>query len=315
MNNDYPSDFSLGGNYASAEFGDAEDTRPTAAYMEAFGGHDSVNGIISQALSRHVSESIPASSSPLLTSFGTNTNNWRKKLRDTMIKQNEAVMEFLMKPLTDHPTLGPVETALRRYSVRHDVDFNGIKTLAELFSQSSVGDAIQQDIKTCISLKGPSTIEELRAQVSGLIELYKETGEKVLECENQLKMRIDKIDKLHKRVAVVMELQKNDATSALVSAIDEYVKVSFRDLGIETYYKDLICLYQKHISLREAIQLFKTGSCLPSEPTCPICLNDPIAYAMIPCGHTFCTSCSRRMSMECGICRGKIRDRLKLFMT
>jgi hypothetical protein len=80
MNNDmYPGDFSLNGNFASAEFGDAEDTRPTAAYMEAFGGHDSVNGIVSQALSRHVSESIPASSSPLLTSFATNMNNWRKK--------------------------------------------------------------------------------------------------------------------------------------------------------------------------------------------------------------------------------------------
>jgi len=316
MNNDmYPGDFSLNGNFASAEFADAEDTRPTAAYMEAFGGHESVNGIVSQALARHVSESTPASSSPLLTSYATNANNWRKKLRETMIKQNETVLEFLMKPSTEHPTIGPVEMALRRFSVRHDVDVNSIKTLGELFSNSTAGDAIQQEIKEVVSHKGPSTIDELRGQVSSLIELYKETGEKVLECENQLKMRLDKVDKLHKRVAVIIELQKNEATGALISAVEEYIKVSFRDLGIESYYKDMIRLYQKHMALREAIQLFKTGTSLPSEPTCPICLADPIANAIIPCGHTFCTNCARRMAMECGICRGKIRDRLKLFMT
>jgi hypothetical protein len=316
MNNDmYPGDFSLNGNFASAEFGDAEDTRPTAAYMEAFGGHDSVNGIVSQALSRHVSESIPASSSPLLTSFATNMNNWRKKLRETMIKQNETVLEFLMKPSTEHPTIGPVEMALRRYSARHDIDVNSVKTLAELFTCSTGGDTIQQEIKDCIAQKGPSTSDELRAQVTGLIELYKETGEKVLECENQLKMRLDKIDKLHKRVAVIIELQKNEAMGPLITAVEDYIKVTFRDLGIETYYKDMIRLYQKHIALREAIQLFKTGTTLPSEPTCPICLADPIATAIVPCGHTFCSTCARRMAMECGVCRGKIRDRLKLFIT
>jgi hypothetical protein len=316
MNNDYPpGNFSLDSQYAPAQFADAEDTRPTSAYMEAFGGHEAVNGIISQALSRHVSESIPASSSPLLTSLTTNTNNWRKKLRETMIKQNETVLDFLMKPSTEHPTIGPVEMALRRYSVRHDVDPNSIKTLGELFTTSDPSNTIQEEIKECILQKGSSSIDELRAQVNSLIELYKETGEKVLDCENQLKMRLDKIDKLHKRVAVIMELQKNEATGPLISALDDYIKVSFRDSGIETYYKDMIVLYQKHFALREAIQLFKTGTSLPSEPTCPICLADPISTAIIPCGHTFCTNCSRRMSMECGICRGKIRDRLKLFMT
>ena len=316
MNNEYPpGNFSLDSQYASAQFGDAEDTRPTAAFMESFGGHEAINGIVSQALARHVSESTPATSSPLLTSMTTNTNNWRKKLRETMIKQNESVLEFLMKPSTEHPTIGPVEMALRRYAVRHDVDTNSLKTLGELFSTTAPIDAVQEEIRTCISQKGLSSMEELRAQVNSLIELYKETGEKVLECENQLKLRLDKLDKLHKRVAVIMELQKNEATGPLITALEQYIKISFRDSGIETYYKDMICLYQKHIALREAIQLFKTGTSLPSEPTCPICLADPISTVIVPCGHTFCVSCARRMAMECGICCGKIRDRLKLFMT
>jgi hypothetical protein len=242
-------------------------------------------------------------------------NNWRKKLRDIMIKQNETVMDFLMKPSSEHPTIGPVEMALRRFSVRHDVDVNAVKTLSEILSDSGQGDTIQSDIHECLSKKGKSSMEEIRAQVTSLIELYKETGEMVMECENQLKMRLDKVDKIQKRVSVIIELQRNEATEALITAMEDYVRVSFKDLGIETYYKDMIRLYQKHIALREAIQLFKTGTSLPSEPTCPICLAEPIASAIVPCGHTFCLNCSRRMAIECGICRGKIKDRLKLFMT
>jgi len=305
------SDFSLnGGGYTPASAGWEE-----PPCLEALGGNNSVSGIVTQSLHRHMSESTPATSSPLLSSYSTNMNNWRKKLRDIMIKQNETVMDFLMKPSTEHPTIGPVEMALRRFSVRHDVDVNAVKTLSEILSDSGQGDTIQSDIQECLSKKGKSSMEEIRAQVSGLIELYKETGEMVMECENQLKMRLDKVDKIQKRVSVIIELQRNEATEALITAMEEYVRVSFKDLGIETYYKDMIRLYQKHIALREAIQLFKTGTSLPSEPTCPICLAEPIASAIVPCGHTFCLNCTRRMAIECGICRGKIKDRLKLFMT
>jgi len=232
-----------------------------------------------------------------------------------MIRQNESVLGFLLKPSSEHPVIGPVEQVLRRYAVRQDIDYSGIKTMKQLLTDISGSPTIQQEISACISAKGPSNLLELRTQVMGLIDLYKETGERLLECENQLKMRLEKIDKIQKRVAIVIELQKNDATMELVKAMENYLKVSFRDIGIESHYMNLIYLYQKHIALREAIQLFKTGSQVLTEPTCPICLGDSVATAIVPCGHTFCANCARRMSMECGVCRGKIRERLKLYFS
>lgn len=314
-----PVDLNLSGGgyqaYAPANFGDANDTRPSSAFIEALGGPDSMNSIVSQSLSRHLSEVAPPTSSPQLGSYSTNINNWRKKLRETMIHQNESILEFLFKPITEHPTLGPVEMALRRYSVRQDIDVNSLKTVGELCSDLPNSEDIQKEISERLLQKGSSSMQELKAQVSGLIELYKETGEKVLECENQLKMRLDKMDKLHKRVAVIIELQKNESTERLITAMDEYIKTAFNDMGIDKFYKQLIYLYQKHMALRDSIQLFKTGTNLPNEPTCPICLADSISYASVPCGHTFCGTCIRRMSSECGICRTKLRDRLKIYMT
>jgi hypothetical protein len=316
------SDFSLlGGHptngstvFASANFTDAEESRPTAAHLESLGGNDAVNGIVTQTITRHLAEVIP-STSPSFTSYTAQVNNWRKHLRDMMIHQNETLLGFLLKPTTVHPVVGPAEQVLRRYAVRQDVDFTGVRTMKELCSDLSGAATIQLEIAACISAKGSSSLPELRAQVTGLIDLYKETGERLLECETQLKMRLEKIDKIQKRVSIVIELQKNEGTLELVKAMENYLKVSFRDLGIESHYLTLIYLYQKHIALREAIQVFKAGSQLITEPMCPICLHDAVGTAIVPCGHTFCSGCARRMSLECGVCRGKIRERLKLFFS
>jgi hypothetical protein len=231
-----------------------------------------------------------------------------------LIRQNETVLHFLFKPVAEHSVIGPVEQALRRYAIRQDVDPNSLKTFKQVLNDVS-GSQIQTEIEDCLEKKGPSNLANLRAQVNALIELYKETGEKLLECENQLKMRLEKMDKIQRRVSTVIELQTNEATPQLVESLENYLKISFRDMTVEQNYKNLLYLYQKHIALREAIQVFKTGSQVNTEPMCPICLGDSVNMAIVPCGHTFCITCARRMVHECGVCRGKIRDRMKLFFT
>ena len=303
-------------NYASAHFEDAEDTRPNGANMEALGGNqDALTGIVQQTLSRHIRESVPPNTSPSLTSYSAHTNNWRKRLRETMIRQNETVLGFLYRPFTDHPVIGPVEQALRRYALRQDIEPGAALSLKNLFTDLSGASQITAELEASIVAKGTSTLPQIRNQVNVLIESYKETGDKLLDCENQLKMRLDKMDKVQRRVSTIIELQTNEATPELVAATEKYLIISFRDMTIEPIYKELLYLYQKHIALREAIQLFKTGSQLASEPLCPICVTDAVGTAISPCGHTFCTTCARRMANECGVCRGRIKDRLKLYFS
>jgi hypothetical protein len=303
------------GMYASANFPDADDTRPLGAHMEALGGNqDAIQGIVQQTIGRHITESLPPRTSPQMNSV---SSNWRKRLREMMIHQNETVLGFLYKPLTEHPTLGPVEQALRRYALRQDIDTGAVKTFKGLLDDMSGNHftQIQAEIEDAVSKKGTSNLLQVRGQVGALIDLYKETGEKLLECENHLKMRLDKMDKIQRRVSIVIEMQTNEATADLVQALEAYLKVSFRDMGIEANYKALIYLYQKHIALREAMQVFKTGSQVASEPLCPICITETVGMAINPCGHTFCQTCAKRMVNECGVCRGRIRDRLKLFFS
>jgi len=283
--------------FSTADFQDAE---------QLGGAIEPVQGMVETILGRHLRESGTVERRQY-------TANWRKHLREMMIQQNEKVLSFLTRPVTEHSLLGPVEKILRRYAIRQDVEVSAIKTCGQLFSDIS-GDSIQDSITQALAEKGTSSLTQIKEQMNVLIEMYKETGKDVMNYENQLKLSLEKIDKLQRRVSTVMELQENEATPELVASLEKYLVTSFRETDIEIIYKNLINSHKRHILLRDAIQTFKITE-VAHEPMCPICLEDSVGTAISPCGHTFCSSCAKKMVNDCGMCRGRIRDRLKLYFT
>lgn len=310
-----------GGGYAQANFADASDSRPPAAGMELLGGsQNAIHGIVSQSFSRHLTE-LPAASqgasvqgSPALTGQTGNIQGWRNRIRDLMVHQNECLLHFLYKPSRDHPVIGPVEKALERFSIRHDVEPGALRPLSQLLQDPSGAILIQNEIESLIGAKGTSSLPQMRDQVKQLFQTYKETAEKLLECENQLKLRVTRMDEIQRRVTVVMEFKTNAVSGELTAALEKYLQEEFKNLSIESFYKSLLHLYQKQMALRDAIQFFKIGSA-SDVPLCPICLTDSVSCAIVPCGHTTCASCARRLLAECSICRGKIRERMKIYFT
>ena len=45
---------------------------------------------------------------------------------------------------------------------------------------------------------------------------------------------------------------------------------------------------------------------------CTICYNTTISHCCVPCGHTYCSDCINKTN-NCYICRGIIRNKIKLF--
>jgi hypothetical protein len=293
--------------YSPADFPDADESRPSGSYSMNSG--DAIQGVVSLTLTRYLNETTVPTVSPQVSS-----SNWRKRLREMMVKQNESFLSFLMKPSKEHPIIGPVQAALNRYSMKNDIDIASIKTVKMLCADVSGVADINKEIEECLEKTGKSSLTQMRSQVNSLIEMYKETGERLMDCEQQLRLRLEKMEKIQKRVGTLIELQTNDAIGDLVTAMENYMKISFRDMTIENIYRNLLYLYQKQMLLRDAMQLFKATTDT-YEPTCSICLTDPISFAIVPCGHTFCKACSMKMSVDCGICRGKIRERLKLYIS
>jgi len=270
-----------------------------------------VEGVCQSILTRHMKESAIHTNPPVV---------WRKRLREMMTQQTEKLLLFLARPAAEHSIIGPVEAILRKYAIRQEVDVSAIKSCSQVIfdisgSTGSSGmplTSVADEVADALATKGISSLTQIKEQVNVLAEMYVKTGQQLLEEENRLKICLEKMDKVQKRVTNIMDLQDNEATPELIASLEKYLMVTFRESDIEETYKRVIRLYQRHLYLRDAIQVFKATK-ESHEPLCAICLEEPIGTAISPCGHTFCSGCAKKMVNECGMCRGRIRDRLKLY--
>jgi len=47
---------------------------------------------------------------------------------------------------------------------------------------------------------------------------------------------------------------------------------------------------------------------------CNVCITNKINTCINPCGHTFCSYCVERMGKKCGMCRGDIQNKIKMYI-
>jgi hypothetical protein len=297
--------------FSPADFLDAEETRPTELLLDPTGNGISTpyTTVVNNTLYRHLGEvreqNIPPSNIP---------PSWRKKLREFMTTKNEDLLSFMSKRLPESSPLHRVENFMKKYGRAEGIitNNNGNK---DKFIDISGADRVLylDDLETQLQEHGKSKYVEVIQQVKFMIDSYRETGEKIIQFENTLKSKLDLLDKAVTKLAAITNLGQNAAFPALIQSVQEYVNIIFEENQIEATYKELVQAYKKLFFLREALQFLWSLEGAQREPLCAICFNEPIQFALVPCGHTFCATCCKRQITACYICRVSVRERIKLF--
>ena len=101
----------------------------------------------------------------------------------------------------------------------------------------------------------------------------------------------------------------------MIESTQAYLKHAFEKHGIEQDYLNLIEALKKISVLTEMISAIRQIVNAASEPLCSICVEHIVCSVSIPCGHTFCESCSNRQTMTCYICRLPVRERVKIYFS
>jgi hypothetical protein len=299
------------GQYAPADFGDAQEEQPAAAAFD-IGGHGSstpysnaVNAIAAKHMEEARTKTINAINLP---------SGWKKRFRDFISTKNGDLLDFLKGNVSAHPVLGPAEILLRRFgnpqatpthpSVREFIlDISGADHL----------DTINRDID--LSRGAETGLRAHAIATQYLYEQYRGAGDDILKAQASLKAKLEKLDRIQGRITNIFDIDPNVAYPPLMEAAEDYLKRIFQENQIEEEYKTLIKSYKTFVSLRDSIHLLRAPSAIENEPLCTICLTDSVSYAFSPCGHTFCQTCVRRQAGQCPICRATIRDRLKLYFS
>lgn len=288
--------------FAPANFSDAE--VPGAAVFDILGNgsptpySDGVNAI----LQSHISEIKGKYGSSVTTPAG-----WKKRLREFLSTKNDELLGFLRAPMSSHPTLGKGDQILRRYGT--------IRYTPDLLLKNVVLDASGinpiDDINThLLSLRTSNAVEDYNNTVKYIFDKYKEYGELALKCETSLKEKLDILDKVQGKLSSIVDLDPLEVYCPLMEATEAYVGKMYEKHSIESIYNEFIAAYRKFLALREIVVNTRM---LESEPICMICLNESVTYALTPCGHTYCSTCIKKQYSACFLCRGTIRDRVKIY--
>lgn len=297
----------LGTNYGPADFGDAEDERPSAALFD-FGITNSstiFTTAVNNMTNRHVHEIRERLPGP---PQGAQTS--RRRLRDFILNRMNDILEFASKPLAKHPTLGPAEILIRKFSRGNfQVTHHSLKDIALDGSGVDILEIMNAQLA-----RYPMTLQGFQEATSFLLESFRESGEEIVRQDALLQSRLDTFDKVQARVSALAELQVNEELNQLIEATHIYLEKIFRRNEIEECYTAMIAAYRKFLLLRDILVSRRIVETTISEPLCSICFSDTIQYVLNPCGHSFCTGCVKRQISQCYICRQNVKDRVKIYI-
>jgi hypothetical protein len=296
------------GLFSPADFADADELRPTAAVFD-LGGNGSatpytaaVNGL----LIKHVDELKQKAAASVSIPTG-----WKKRLRDFLSAKNTQLLDFLSLSIPSHPTLGKGEMILRKFG---NVNLHANHpTVRDLVLDSSGVDVTGEIAAGLVALRTADGMKDYIAGVRYIQDQYREAGEEALRQEQAFRAKIETLDKLQGRLSMLFDLDPTEKYQPLMEVTEEYLETVFKKNQIEEGYRAFITAYRKFLALREVVLMTRAITAQECEPLCTICLQESIGVAMVPCGHTFCMVCARKQVGACFVCRGVVRDKVKLF--
>jgi hypothetical protein len=161
--------------------------------------------------------------------------------------------------------------------------------------------------------RGEGGIRDYANATRLIYEEYQTAGDAVLKAQSALKAKVDRLDRIQGKISHLFEIETNEKWPPLMEATEAYLQKIFSESQLEEDYKALIAAYRRFAALRDVMQMSRALVSHENEPICTICLQDQVNYAIVPCGHTYCQTCIRRQGNACPVCRGPIKDRIKLY--
>lgn len=283
--------------YASPDFPDVEplDVKPNS----------SVTTAVSNVILFHVTDAADKQSQH---------RTWKRKVREILQNHQEKILNFFVKPLTESHPLKTAHTLLTKYGKIASYDTS--RTIPQFFRefilespQNGVTQLNQYLTDLSNSKSSDSPVQKWTNMTRHMLDYLRDTGDELIRLDQRLQIECQRIDSVVEKVSQLISLP-NPELEGFSEMMDKYIEKQFEANQLETLYWDYIFTLQKYSILREILIPQRLAN--QSEPLCCICMTEPVVIALGPCGHTFCTNCSKR-TIVCHICRQPVTTRLRVY--
>lgn len=297
-------------SYASAGFEDASDMQPLSVYFDVggHGSHKPYSDASTGLLDKHTEEI----RGKVAAALGTPPAEWKRRIRDFIAYQNTEILNFLNLRVEDHTTLGPGEALLRRFG---NPQVTPSHPSVRDFVLDTSGEDVIADISEAIEhFRGQGGLKDYIAATQLIYSEYRLAGEELLRQQAALDQKLDRLNKIQSKIATLFEVEENEEQGQLIEAAEKYLKRVYENNHIAEEYRGLIAAYRRFTLLRSVISMTSDLKDKSDDHLCSICMQDPVTFVATPCGHCYCGPCLRKQGRTCCICRGDIKDRVKLFL-
>ena len=242
----------------------------------------------------------------------------KRKLKELVYRHNNEFFSFMARPDRSPNIIGIAESIFRKYN--HDVPIlrgNQANMIQDLNVDISLNDTIADFDKKLSEWKQEDRgLHLFMKQFDWILQQYKNIGDQVFHLETNLYKKIQQLDTLHSRIPTIMSLSDNEVLPELVGTFIKYAESVYSSSQIEEDYKKLLEAYKKWNICRQIVAYHTIcKQDRQQDPPCSICMVEPISFAIVPCGHMFCSNCCKKHNTTCHICRGVVREKVKLFFS
>ncbi len=260
----------------------------------------------------------------------TNNHSARNRLRDFLAQYNETLVANFVDRGRLSSSLSLAEHVFRKYGKGAQVQ----GPLKELNLDCAIKDMMAEVDREILwvapspsfgsqtapgetaAVPAPSETEKLIWRLRRIMELYRNTAISLMKAEETLKTRCESLEKLSSHLLLVASLPESESYADLLQVNQRYLEDIFQKTKVKEAYDDMIKLYKKWIICREVITASVPSTAVNGAPLCSICLNEGVTHAMVPCGHTFCQTCTAsRQPVSCYVCRKVITSMVRLYFT
>ena len=249
---------------------------------------------------------------------------WRKKVRDIIQSHQESIIEFLMQtPLPENHTVKLAHQILTKYGKVLTPGTNASGFDTSKASLIYLKDYIVENKATGIEELNTyiKSLEEFKASesplqrwtyiVKSLIDYMKTTGDELINLDQSLHRKCRTLDTAAEKLIQVSTLDSLEV-DGFHEMVQTYILKLFEKYPIEKMYWEYMSTVQKYSAIRDILTSQRVMN--SAEPLCCICMTEIVIMAFIPCGHTFCTNCSKKTA-SCHVCRQHIQNRVKLYFS
>jgi len=169
---------------------------------------------------------------------------------------------------------------------------------------------IESHVKDSIGISS----EHFQSTIHALHTSYYATVKQMFELDSSIQEKLKRVSDLHTHLSKLPTLSPTlSTTDTLQSTISVHIEQMLEAEQINHEYPKLMHTVGIFHQLRSLMKLSHTFHEPELKNPCTICMNEETDIVMVPCGHTFCSDCSKKTRTICFLCRTQVLQKQKLY--